>query len=89
LTLMPKENKIDLIIVVNGQPVTVEANIHEPLQTAVRQALNDSGNSGQPIDNWELRDGSGQVLDLSRKIVDFHFQAGTRLFLNLKAGVGG
>lgn len=86
---MSHPNEVDLTIVVNGQAVSVKANSHAPLQTAALHALQQSGNSGQPIENWELRDASGQVLDAARKVGDFEFPAGTSLFLNLKAGVGG
>ena len=84
-----KDGDIDVIIVVNGQPVPIEARAHELLRTAAQQALNQSGNSGQPLENWELRDAAGKVLDLASKIGEFHFPDGTKLFLNLKAGVGG
>jgi hypothetical protein len=84
-----KDHDVDLIIVVNGQPIPIEAKANELLRTVVHQALEKSGNSGQPIDNWELRDGSGNILDLARKVGDFHFHDGTKLFLSLKAGVGG
>lgn len=86
---MSNPNEINLTFVVNGQPVPVTANLHAPMQTAILEALHKSGNSGQPIENWELRDASGQVLDPSRKIGDFKLQPGTTLFLSLKAGVGG
>jgi hypothetical protein len=86
---MPKDSDVVLIIVVNGQPVHIEARAHEHLRTAAHEALNKTGNSGQPLDNWELRDAAGKILDLALKIGDFHFPDGTKLFLNLKAGVGG
>ena len=86
---MPGPNEIDLIIVVNGKPEKVPANVHAPLRTAIERALELSGNSGQPVDNWEIRDSGGQLLDLTRKIGDFHFANDARLFLSLKAGVGG
>ena len=86
---MPNPNEIDLVVVVNGQPTPVKANVNAPLRTAIEHALQVSGNSGQPIENWEMRDAGGQVLDPTRKIGDFNFQAGVNLFLNLKAGVGG
>jgi hypothetical protein len=86
---MPSSNEVDLKIVVNGQPVEVKANLHAPLRTVMEHALLKSGNSGQPIDNWELRDTGGQILDPNRKVSDFHFADNTTLFLNLKAGVGG
>lgn len=86
---MSNPNAIELKIVVNGQPVDVEANLQAPLRTAIQEALRKSGNTGQPVENWELRDAGGQILDPTRKIGEFNFPAGTTLFLNLKAGVGG
>jgi hypothetical protein len=86
---MSSGNQIDVNVVVNGQPVTVRVNLNAPLQTVVLKALHDSGNSGQPLDNWELRDAAGQVLDLTRKVEDYGITPGATLFLNLKAGVGG
>jgi uncharacterized protein DUF2604 len=82
-------NEIDLAIVVNGQPTIVRANQHAPLRTVIPRALEQTGNAGQPPDNWELRDSAGAPLPLDQKIEDFNFPAGVRLFLNLKAGVGG
>jgi len=81
--------KITIIVVVNGQPTTVEANPEVPLRTIIPKALEETGNTGQPPENWELRDASGVELDVSKKIEDFRFPADVRLFLNLKAGVGG
>lgn len=81
--------KIALAVVVNGQSTTVEANPEAPLRTIIEPALQQTGNAGQPPDNWELRDVNGTLLDLEKKIEDFQFPANVRLFLNLKAGVGG
>lgn len=83
------DNKIKLVVVVNGAPTVVEANLNAPLRTVVGQALDQTNNTGQPPENWELRDGAGQILDLGAKIGSFGFGADTRLFLNLRAGVGG
>lgn len=82
-------NDLLLTIVVNGQPTVVGTNPEAPLQTIIPKALEQSGNSGQPPDNWELRDANGGLLDLAKKIEQFGFPANVRLFLNLKAGVGG
>lgn len=84
-----KEKKIEFEVVVNGQPTTVAANENAPLHTIIPKALEQTGNAGQPPENWELRDQSGVLLPLETKIEDFNFQTGTKLFLNLKAGVGG
>lgn len=83
------DNEIDLTIVVNGQPTVVRANKNAPLHTVIARALEQTGNAGQPPANWELRDAAGAPLSLDQKIADFNFPAGVRLFLNLKAGVGG
>jgi hypothetical protein len=83
------DNEIDLTIVVNGQPTVVRANKNAPLRTVIPRALEQTGNAGQPVDNWELRDSAGALLNLDQKIGDFHFPPNVRLFLNLKAGVGG
>ncbi len=82
-------NKIQITVVVNGQPVVVEANEHAPLKIIIPSALEQTGNTGQPPDNWELRDAQGTLLDTSRKISSFGFSPDVQLFLNLKAGVGG
>lgn len=86
---MNNPNKLVVSVIVNGQPFDVEVNLSAPLKVVAEHALHESGNSGQPLDNWELRDAEGQVLDLSRKAEDYGLQEGAKLFLNLKAGVGG
>lgn len=86
---MPSPNDIDLVVVINGQPFELTANVNEPLKAVVVKALADSKNAGQPPDNWELRDDAGALLDLAKKVGEFPFAAGAKLFLSLKAGVGG
>lgn len=83
------DKKLELTIVVNGQPTTVEANPNAPLRTIIPRALEQTGNAGQPPENWELRDAAGAPLDLDRKIETFGFALGVSLFLNLRAGIGG
>lgn len=83
------KNKITLIIVVNGDPVSVDANVNAPLHTVIGKALEMSGNVGQPPENWELKDAAGNVLDTSKKIEDLGLVAGTKLFLSLRAGAAG
>lgn len=83
------EHEIHITVVVNGQPVSEHVNVKTALREVVKRALDKSGNSGQPIDNWELRDAAGQVLDLSKTVAHYGIVSGAKLFLNLKAGVGG
>lgn len=83
------KNKVTLTIVVNGEPVSVEANLNAPLNTVIAKALAESGNVGQPPENWELKDEAGNVLDGSKKIGDLGLASGVKLFLSLKAGAAG
>lgn len=86
---MATQKKVSITIVVNGQPTVVDAAENDPLRAIIPDALRQTGNSGQPPENWELRDDDGNLLDLNKTIGDYGFDDKVRLFLNLKAGVGG
>ncbi len=83
------KNKETLTVIVNGTSTEVEANVNAPLETIIPKALHQTGNQGQPPENWELKDAAGNPLDLKTKIGDFHFPEDVKLFLSLKAGIGG
>jgi hypothetical protein len=82
-------NKVPLLVVVNGTPTPVEANLNAPLRTVAQQALNESGNNGRPLQDWEFKDPAGSPLDLDRKVGEYRFSAGAELFLTLGVGVNG
>ncbi len=82
-------NKITIEIIVNGTPTQVEGNENAPLKSLIGRALEQTGNTGQGEDNWEFRDAPGNVLDSDKKIGELGLSEGARIFLNLKAGVGG
>lgn len=86
---MPPSNQIPLVVVVNGQPTPVEANLNAPLHSIIGKALEATGNQGQPAENWELRNQDGSPLAGEQKIKDLGLAPGAQIFLNLKAGVGG
>ena len=86
---MTTPKKLSITVVVNGQPTVVDAVEGDPLGAIIPDALRQTGNLGQPPENWELRDADGTLLDRDKKIGDYGFSDKTRLFLNLKAGVGG
>jgi len=86
---MPGPEQLALVVVINGQPFAVEANVNAPIRTVVEKALAKSNTTGQPAENWELRNDAGALLELAKKVGDFRFPAETKLFLSLKAGVGG
>lgn len=81
--------KQTLTVIVNGTSTEVERNTNAPLRSIIEKALELTGNVGQPMENWELRDAAGNLLDLDQKIGDYGFSDDARLFLSLKAGVGG
>ena len=81
-------NDVALTVVVGGEEAQVTANVNAPLQTIIPEALRETGNVGQPPENWEVLL-NGAPLDPKQKIGDFGFGPGTRLFLSLKAGAGG
>ncbi len=83
------DNELQLEVIVNGQSTIVRANKKAPLRTIIPLALQQTGNAGQPEENWELRDSAGVLLPLDQKIEAFNLPAGAKLFLNLEAGVGG
>ncbi|WP_428274378.1 DUF2604 domain-containing protein [Candidatus Palauibacter sp.] len=78
-----------ITVVVNGKPEVIKVDLDEPIAEAVDTALDQSGNSGQPAEQWELRDETGQVLDLGKTVRELDIKEGAKLFLNLTAGVGG
>ena len=86
---MSTPKKIPLTVVVNGQPTVLDVVENAALGTIIPDALRQTENTGQPPENWELRDADGNLLDLDKTIGDYGFPAKVRLFLNLKAGVGG
>lgn len=78
-----------LTIITNGQHTEVQANQKLALHSVMPPALEQAGYEGSPPDNWELRSVEGTLLDTSKKIAAFQFGEGARLYLNLRAGVGG
>jgi hypothetical protein len=78
--------KVTVTIVVNGQPTEVSAPAQASVESLIPAALAQTGNVGQPPDNWELRDAAGKQLGPKNKVGEF---MGQTLFLNLKAGIGG
>jgi hypothetical protein len=83
------KNDVELIFIINGANFSLNANVNAPLAEAVAKALAESGNTGRPPSEWQVRDANGVLLDTQRKLKDFNFSDGTRLFLSLGVGAGG
>jgi hypothetical protein len=77
-----------VIVVVGGVPTEVEANPNAALESVVEKALKQTKNVGQPKENWELKDAAGNPLDPQSKVA-IYLAAHAKVYLNLKAGIGG
>ncbi len=84
-----QEKKVQLVMVVNGTPHKISFPPGQKMQGVVEKTLEETGNTGQPLENWVLRDIDGNEIDLNKHVKDFDFPDGTKLFLNPKAGIGG
>ena len=76
-------------MVVNGQPVVIEAKEEDMLAEVRRRALLETENVAQPPENWEIKNEAGTVLDPEKHVGEYHFGKEVTLFLSLKAGVAG
>jgi len=86
---VPENNTIDLVVVVSGRPEPVRAHPNEKVVDVVRTALRESGNQGQPPENWELRTEQGVVISQDQTVREAGLLSGMTLFLNPEAGAGG
>jgi hypothetical protein len=80
---------VEITMVVNGQPVVIQATEQEPLRDVRHKALEETKNLAQPPENWEIKNEAGVVLDPEKKVGEFEFGKKVTLFLSLKAGVAG
>jgi len=80
---------IAITVIVSGQPVSLKVNVHQKVDHLVREALNDTGNKGQPPSEWELRTAGGASIDLNLTIEQAGIVEGATLYLNPRAGAGG
>jgi len=83
------EHRVKLIFIINGENFSVEASDDATLRHAVERALRESGNTGRPPDEWEVRDSNGVLLEMGRTIEHLGLKNGARLFLSLRVGAGG
>lgn len=82
-------NNFTLIIVVSGQPTTTRINPHQTVEHLVHEALQQSGNKGQPPADWELRRSDGGLIEQTMRIDDAGITDGMTLYLSPRAGAGG
>lgn len=83
------DHNIKLIFIINGQDWTVETNLQKPLGSAAEKALAASHNTGRPLNEWEVRDAQGVLLETHPSAKDLGLADGSKLFLSLRVGAGG
>ncbi|HEY0638391.1 MAG TPA: DUF2604 domain-containing protein [Pseudonocardiaceae bacterium] len=76
-------------VLVQGRPIWVTAHDGVPLGGVVEPALREAGLLHHPLNQWEMRGEAGDLLDESVPLGDYGFGGGKRMYLNLRAGVGG
>ncbi len=80
---------MNIVVMTNGQRTEVQASKSFALHSVIPPALEQAGYGGWATDNWEMRLPDGTLLDTTKRISSFKFGEGARLYLNLRAGVGG
>jgi hypothetical protein len=88
----PAEDEVLLVFIINGQDVPVRMDPDAMVETVKAKALTDSGNTGRPPEDWELRDINGVRIEKVKDgytLGEMNWVEGTRLFLSLKVGAGG
>lgn len=84
------QNQIPLTFIVNGKETNVEkVNLHQPLKVSVEKALEQTGNTGRELSDWQIKLNNNNDLDVTKKVEDCNIPSGAKIFLSLKAGQGG
>lgn len=82
-------NQRSLTFIVNGTETIVDhVNVNQPLHVPVNKALQQTGNTGRPLSDWQVLY-NDQPLDLNKKVEDYNLPEDAVIFLSLKAGQGG
>ena len=84
-----RQQNIEVVVVVSGQPERLNVNVHQTLEHLVHEALQRSANKGQAPSDWELRTEDGRLLDQALSVEAAGVHDGMTLFLSPKAGAGG
>jgi hypothetical protein len=83
------EPNITVIVIVSGQSTSLTVNVHQKVEHLVHEALQGTGNEGQPPDQWELRTVDGRLIDQASTLESAAIVMGVTLYLNPRAGAGG
>lgn len=57
------------------------------MRKLMEEALKETKNTGRPLDDWEMKNTEGQLIDLEKHLRDY--PSLDKVFITLKAGIGG
>lgn len=84
------DKKIKLSVVVNGEPIKINATASEPLVSILEPVLEKAGVAeGADLDRWTFKDDIGNVLDKTALISALGLVDDSVIFLSLEAGGAG
>lgn len=82
-------NQISLTFIVNGKEAKIEkVNLHQPLKVPVEKALEETGNTGRELSDWQVKLNDIE-LDITKKVEEFSIPSDAKIFISLRAGQGG
>lgn len=81
--------KLSVTFVINGDPTVVEGKPSDMLVKLLEKALEESENTGQPVDAWVVTDEPGNPLDVTKTLAQLGIVDGAILLASLKAGAAG
>ena len=89
MTEEKNQNQTSLTFIVNGKETNVEkVNLHQPLKVSVEKALEETGNTGRELSDWQIKLNDVE-LDITKKIEEFSIHSDAKIFISLRAGQGG
>lgn len=80
---------IEVTFVILGESITKKLNPNRKLKGAVQEVLAKTGNTGQPFSKWQIRTEDGRRLDMDNSFEEEDITSETKLFLSIKADIGG
>jgi hypothetical protein len=80
---------ITLQVVINGLTSSLDFSAHKKLHVVIKEALDQTGNTARPPEEWQATNAAGDPLDPRKSLEDLGLTNGSQLFLSLGAGVGG
>lgn len=84
-----KIETISLNCIIQGFEYKIEnADIKKPLKLYVQIALNQTGNTGRPLDQWFVNY-NDRELDVNKSLRELNIDTKNLLFISLKTGHGG